>query len=715
MGTYTGDNNNNTFLGLNGQSWTLDGVGGDDYLAGADQNDIIYGGTGNDNLLGAAGNDNLYGDAGNDNLYGGAGNDNLYGGAGTNNLYGDEGNDTLNNIFGSVDGGADVDTLVANYSQLNNGAGIDVGYSGQNVIFSRLTGTGVLGYSNIEKFNITGTQYADILRGGANSDSLYGGGGNDQIEGGAGYDYLYGEAGDDTVIDTDGSVDGGAGVDTLVANYSQLNNGAGIDVGYLGQSVIFSRLTGTGVLGYSNIEKFKITGTQYADILRGGADSDSLFGGGSNDQIEGRAGYDYLYGEAGDDTVIDTDGSVDGGAGVDTLVANYSQLNNGAGIDIGYLGQNVIFSRLAGTGVLGYSNIEKFNVTGTQYTDVLRGGTDSDSLFGGAGNDQIEGRTGYDYLYGEAGDDTFIDSDGSVDGGTGADMLIADYTDLNNGAGVDLRENGIFSRLNNNALLSHTGIEKFDITGTQYADILRGGAGNDALRGGAGNDTLNGDAGNDTLKGGIGNDILNGGSGYDTVNYEGNYTDYTISFLNNGDLQVIDNVTTNGNEGIDILTGVEFITAQGGNFAVLTGGAGNDVLTASNYWTFLFGGDGADNLTGGTGYDNLVGAAGNDVLNGGAGNDVLNGGAGSDLLTGGIGADKFVFNSKLEGLDIIKDFNKVEGDKIQISKTGFGGITNFSNFSYNDTTGALLFGGTQFATIENKPAGFAISTDIQLI
>jgi Ca2+-binding RTX toxin-like protein len=286
---------------------------------------------------------------------------------------------------------------------------------------------------------------------------------------------------------------------------------------------------------------------------------------------------------------------------------------------------------------------------------------------------------------------------------------------LNNGAGVDVRQNGIFSRLNNNAVLSHTGIEKFDITGTQYADILRGGAGNDSLKGGAGNDTLNGDAGDDFLKGGAGNDILNGGSGYDTVNYEGNYTDYTISFLNNGDLQVIDNVTTNGNEGIDILTGVEFITAQGGSFAVLTGGAGNDVLTASNSWTFLFGGDGADNLTGGTGYDNLVGGNGNDTLSGNAGNDTLIGGAGNDILTGGVGADKFVFNSNLEGLDIIKDFSRVEGDKIQISKAGFGGITNFNNFSYNDATGALFFQGTQFATIENRPAGFAISTDIQLV
>ncbi|MBD2471938.1 calcium-binding protein [Nostoc sp. FACHB-145] len=462
MGTYTGNNNNNIFQGTNGESWTLNGRGGNDYLAGAEQEDVINGGTGNDTLLGNAGYDNLYGD---------------------------DGDDTLIDIDGLLDGGTGVDTLVANYSQLSNGAGVDVGYLEQNSIFSRLDGTEILDYTNIEKFDITGSQYADVLRGGASSDTLRGGGGNDQIEGRAGYDYLYGEAGDDTLIDTDGSVDGGAGVDTLVANYSQLNNGAGVDIGYLGQDVIFSRLTGTGVLGYSNIEKFDITGSKYADVLRGGAGSDTLRGGAGNDQIEGRAGYDYLYGEAGDDILSDTDGFVDGGAGVDTLVADYSQLSNGAGVDVAYTGVNAIFSRLSGNPVLNYTNIEKF-----------------------------------------------------------------------------------------------------DITGSQYADVLRGGAGND---------------------------ILNGG-------------------------------------------------------------------------------------------------ASNDILNGAAGNDILVGGAGNDILNGSLGADNFVFNSKLDGIDTIQYFGRGEGDKIQISKIGFG-VADLSNFSYNDATGALFFQGTQFATIENKPGNFAISTDLQLI
>jgi hypothetical protein len=47
------------------------------------------------------------------------------------------------------------------------------------------------------------------------------------------------------------------------------------------------------------------------------------------------------------------------------------------------------------------------------------------------------------------------------------------------------------------------------------------------------------------------------------------------------------------------------------------------------------------------------------VIEGLAGNDVLTGGPGNDVLTGGLGADSFNCGP---GDDIIKDFNKAEGD-----------------------------------------------------
>jgi len=82
----------------------------------------------------------------------------------------------------------------------------------------------------------------------------------------------------------------------------------------------------------------------------------------------------------------------------------------------------------------------------------------------------------------------------------------------------------------------------------------------------------------------------------------------------------------------------------------------------------IFGGINSDTLLGAGGNDVLYGRAGNDVLNGGTGEDTLDGGSGNDTLTGGSGAD--VFSGAGFGnaaLDIITDFNALEGDVIDLS------------------------------------------------
>nr|WP_305076223.1 calcium-binding protein [Microcoleus sp. LEGE 07076] len=71
----------------------------------------------------------------------------------------------------------------------------------------------------------TGTEFADILNGGAIADLLVGGAGNDSISGGAGNDNLFGGAGSDTI-------NGGIGNDTLIggAGTNVLSGGLGADV-----------------------------------------------------------------------------------------------------------------------------------------------------------------------------------------------------------------------------------------------------------------------------------------------------------------------------------------------------------------------------------------------------------------------------------------------------------------------------------------------------
>jgi chitinase len=71
---------------------------------------------------------------------------------------------------------------------------------------------------------------------------------------------------------------------------------------------------------------------------------------------------------------------------------------------------------------------------------------------------------------------------------------------------------------------------------------------------------------------------------------------------------------------------------------------------------------GADTLSGGAGTDSLGGLGGRDVLMAGAGADTVRGGAGQDTLIGGEGADRFVFAAGGNGIDVITDFNGLDGE-----------------------------------------------------
>jgi Ca2+-binding RTX toxin-like protein len=143
----------------------------------------------------------------------------------------------------------------------------------------------------------------------------------------------------------------------------------------------------------------------------------------------------------------------------------------------------------------------------------------------------------------------------------------------------------------------------------------------------------------------------------------------------------------------------------------IEGGIGVESINPYNVY---YGGPGNDQILGSTGNDTIYGQDGDDILNGGVGHDILAGGNGNDVLWGGSGADRFVYYSQSEGIDVIKDYSYPEGDKILVSKTGFG-ASSTSQFSYDFNTGALFFQGTQFVTLENKPADFSTDLGIELV
>jgi Ca2+-binding RTX toxin-like protein len=201
-------------------------------------------------------------------------------------------------------------------------------------------------------------------------------------------------------------------------------------------------------------------------------------------------------------------------------------------------------------------------------------------------------------------------------------------------------------------------------------------------------------------------------------------------FSNNSRFEDFLSMLTGGSPEHDHLNGTtgNNVMFAGRSADAVAGMAGNDMLDGGSGDDKLWGGSGNDTLTGGTGADLLVGGFGADRMEGGNGNDVLlsRSDAGEmvaaqdgktqifaaetaaftqnkDTLVGGNGADTFRFegmvNAKDEivakhvnadgtidwvgvtgennavhdhwvdgfGKDVIRDFNRAQGDKIEIS------------------------------------------------
>jgi Ca2+-binding RTX toxin-like protein len=257
-------------------------------------------------------------------------------------------------------------------------------------------------------------------------------------------------------------------------------------------------------------------------------------------------------------------------------------------------------------------------------------------------------------------------------------------------------------------------------TGDNGNNNLVGGNGDDILTGNGGNDRVSGGTGNDTLMGGAGNDNLIGDTGNDTADYR--CLTQAITLQPTG-------LVTKGIAGTDQLVGIENIIGAAGLTNIIDASTATGTATinanlatkslvvntgVSAFPILSFGVTNFVNVIGTANNDTITGDDGNNNLAGGNGNDILTGNSGNDTLIGGSGADKFVFNSITEGIDIIKDFQWTQSDKIQVSQIGFG-ATSLNQFSYNSLNGNLSFLGNTFATIENKPAGFAVSFDVVLV
>jgi len=305
--------------------------------------------------------------------------------------------------------------------------------------------------------------------------------------------------------------------------------------------------------------------------------------------------------------------------------------------------------------------------------DVIKGGDGDDRLEGGDGNDDLWGDAGRDELYGGAGNDTLHAGLGGdhLDGGAGIDTV--SYADAPGRAWADLnlgRGGGDEPYYPPRTFDTYANVENVDgsafddsFIGSEEANVLRGGGGNDFLSGEGGNDTLDGGIGRDRLEGHNGDDFLDGGAGGDKMwGGTGNDT-YVIDSIDDR----IDEADDGGipPDGIDTVRSSYSVSLS--NATIFKGDIENLTLTGSGN---LNGGgnDLANVLTGNTGANKLDGRGGDDTLAGGFGNDTL---------VGGEGSDSFLFNTALNAtsnVDRIVDFSVVD-DTILLDNAVFTALT----------------------------------------
>ena len=189
--------------------------------------------------------------------------------------------------------------------------------------------------------------------------------------------------------------------------------------------------------------------------------------------------------------------------------------------------------------------------------------------------------------------------------------------------------------------------------GTEAADILIAGIGDD---------TLFGDGGNDNLEGGFGNDIINGGDGDDIIRDAG------------GD----DNIKAGG--GNDVVHG-------GPGLDLIMGGAGKDfIVLGTDAGSEVFAGEGDDFILGSKNAERILGNEGNDWIETGT----FDGAPGDNF-------DEIFARDGIDGHDVFlgdggfDEFIAEGGDDIMVGSPGRGKMAGMSGWDWatykNNTSG----------------------------
>ena len=300
------------------------------------------------------------------------------------------------------------------------------------------------------------------------------------------------------------------------------------------------------------------------------------------------------------------------------------------------------------------------NLIGTIEDNIIKGLEGDDTLNGNAGNDSLNGGSGDNTLYGGVGDDTLVTNFGYVDGESGNDTLIANYSNYEDSISNIAWRSRIKNSDNDN-LISLYSIENYQIIGTAFNDSLQG-SGNDSLDGGEGVDKLN----------------LNFSIETEPIIIDFTTVDNQVTFENTEVKNFEEIGSIYGGSNDDIITLGLAASTSGG---YVYGLHGNDtlVLDYSGYETAIENIDWSsrvqriDNnvnliyyddiqqyqITGTEFDDSLQGGSNSDTLIGGSGDDEIYGN-GNDSLDGGEGTDKLNLDFSIETEPILIDLSTTD-------------------------------------------------------
>ncbi|MBO4400496.1 MAG: hypothetical protein J5809_01470 [Selenomonadaceae bacterium] len=572
-----GDEGNDYISNYSSSLATIDGGSGADTISNSGSYSSVKGGTGNDSIYNYASNVTINGGADNDIISIHSSSDNnliqYELGDGNDTILGFGIGHTLQiatSDYTTAKNGNDLILYIANSSVILKDAAdivsevngtiagdrhkIITGTSSADSLANSIKGAIVYGLDSGDsitnsagKVSIDGGYGNDYVNNSGYSVTINGGSDNDSIQNSGTTAEIYGEAGDDSIKNTGtgSTIYGGTGNDTI-ENSSSLS---GI---YGGEGDDTIKTAGTNSTVYGGDGDDYISNDSGYATLNGNGGADTIQNGSSNVNISGGDGNDYIRGLSSSIEKV----TIDAGNGNDTIKTwgKYVTVDGGDGDDS--ISNNCI---LRGAG-------DYVSIKGGRGDDFIRNWHDHVTIVGGKNNDTIENSGKYnlyqytsgdgnDVITGLGSNDTLQIISSSYDAeADGSDLIITvgkSSIRVKDGVSVALNIDHIYSNdedddntlpaglsLNSGVLsigsafggnslraseydaakVDATALERgLKIYGSNPAECISGGSGNDTIYGGNGADTIFGNAGGDYLNGGNGNDVLYGGAGRNTL------------------------------------------------------------------------------------------------------------------------------------------------------------------------------------------------------